>query len=115
MTPEEIQRLRLKADVFKAMGSPVRLGIIELLGKGERCVCDIQEHVGTDISNVSKHLTVLKQAGVVTDRRAGMKVYYALSMSCAIDFTRCVEGVLLNQFNGRRAIMEHAEAAACEC
>ena len=61
---KERERLRLKAEVFKAMGHPLRLGIIEFLQPGEMCVCDIVTHVGTEISNVSKHLSILKKTGV---------------------------------------------------
>jgi DNA-binding transcriptional ArsR family regulator len=63
--PQERERLRIKADVFKAMGHPIRLGIIEMLAGGERCVCEIVDYVGTDFSNVSKHLSVLKRHGLV--------------------------------------------------
>ena len=105
MTIEEKQRLRMKADVFKAMGNPVRLGIIEYLKDGEMCVCDIVEHVGTDISNVSKHLSILRRHGIVTDRRDGLKIFYSLTMPCAVDFAKCVEGVLLNSLEGQRAMM----------
>ena len=86
MTPQDKEKLRMKADVFKAMGSPIRLGIIEFLETGERCVCDIVDHVGTDTSNVSKHLSVLKSNGILSDRREGLKIYYRLAMPCAVDF-----------------------------
>ena len=71
-------RLALKAEVFKAMGHPLRLGIIEFLQQGEMCVCDIVAHVGTEISNVSKHLSILKKAGLLADRRDGLKMMYSL-------------------------------------
>jgi DNA-binding transcriptional ArsR family regulator len=105
MTYEENERLRMKADVFKAMGNPVRLGIIEFLKDGEMCVCDIVEHVGTDISNVSKHLSVLRRHGIVADRRDGLKIFYSLTMPCAVDFAKCVEGVILSRLEGQRAVM----------
>lgn len=105
MTHEDMQRLRMKADVFKAMGNPVRLGIIEYLKDGERCVCEIVEHVGTDISNVSKHLSILRRHGIVADRRDGLKIFYSLTMPCAVDFTKCVEGVILTRLEGQRAMM----------
>ena len=61
MAYNENKRLQLKAEVFKAMGHPLRLGVIELLQDGEKCVCEIVEQVGTEISNDSKHLSVLKK------------------------------------------------------
>ncbi len=105
MEPREKEKLILKADVFKAMGHPLRLGIIELLQEGEKCVCDIVSHVGTEMSNVSKHLFILKTAGLVSDRRDGLKIMYKLAMPCALDFVRCVEGVVIKRFEDQRAVM----------
>ncbi len=105
MDPNERERLRLKAEVFKAMGHPLRLGIIEFLQQGEMCVCDIVAHVGTEISNVSKHLSLLKKAGLLADRRDGLKVMYSLTMPCAIDFAKCIEGVVINRIEEQRAVM----------
>lgn len=99
------ERLRLKAEVFKAMGHPLRLGIIEFLYGGEQCVCDIVEQVGTGMSNVSKHLAVMKRAGIVADRRDGLKIMYRLTMPCAVDFVKCVEGVVLGRLDEQRAVM----------
>ncbi|MGO9117991.1 MAG: ArsR/SmtB family transcription factor [Desulfomonilaceae bacterium] len=98
-------RLALKAEVFKAMGHPLRLGIIEFLQQGEMCVCDIVAHVGTEVSNVSKHLSILKKAGLLADRRDGLKIMYSLTMPCAIDFARCVEGVVIKRLEEQRAVM----------
>jgi len=105
MNLNERERLRLKAEVFKAMGHPIRLGIIEFLQQGEMCVCDIVAHVGTEISNVSKHLSLLKKAGLLADRRDGLKIMYRLMMPCALDFARCVEGVVIKRLEEQRAIM----------
>ncbi|MFH1112720.1 MAG: metalloregulator ArsR/SmtB family transcription factor [Pseudomonadota bacterium] len=105
MDTRRTERLKLKADVFKAMGHPIRLGIIEFLQQGEVCVCDIVEHVGSGMSNVSKHLSVLKKAGIIADRRAGLKIMYRLSMPCAADFGKCVEGVVLGRLDDQRALM----------
>jgi DNA-binding transcriptional ArsR family regulator len=105
MDPHEKERLRLKAEVFKAMGHPLRLGVIEFLQSGEMCVCDIVEHTGTGISNISKHLSVLKKAGIVNDRREGLKIMYSLTMPCAMDFARCVEGVVVKRLDDQRSVM----------
>ena len=105
MNLNEKERLQLKAEVFKAMGHPLRLGIIEFLQQGEMCVCEIVAHVGTEISNVSKHLALLKKAGLVADRREGLKMMYSLTMPCAIDFAHCVEGVVIKRIEEQRAVM----------
>ena len=101
----ETGKLRMKAEVFKAMGHPLRLGIIEFLRDGERCVCEIVEYTGTGMSNISKHLSVLKAAGIVTDRKDGLKMMYSLKMPCTLDFSVCVESVLLKRLERQKSVM----------
>jgi DNA-binding transcriptional ArsR family regulator len=113
MTANERERLRMKADVFKAMGNPVRLGIIELLHDEEKCVCDIVDHVGTDMSNVSKHLSILRKQGIVADRREGLKVFYRLTMPCAVDFVNCVESVIFNRLEEQRSVIAGCGSIRC--
>src|SRR5215472_9668185 len=65
-------------DYFKGLADINRLRIMNLLLSGELCGCDIQYVLGASQSNVSRHLTYLKRSGLVTDRRAGYRVYYQL-------------------------------------
>jgi ArsR family transcriptional regulator len=95
------------------MGNPVRLGIIEFLNHGEQCVCDIVDHVGTDTSNVSKHLAILRRQGIVADRREGLKIFYRLTMPCAVDFISCVEGVIFNKLEEQRAVLSGCGSGVC--
>lgn len=101
----ETGRLRLKAEVFKAMGHPIRLGIIEFLRNEEKCVCEIVDYMGTGMSNISKHLSVLKKAGILEDRRDGLKMMYRLVMPCALEFSSCVEHTVLKRLESQRSIM----------
>ena len=87
----------LKAEVFAAAGHPIRLAIIELLANGEQCVCDITAHVGAQRSNVSRHLSVLTRAGIVTHRKAGLKMMYSLKARCILNFMKCIEGIIRTQ------------------
>jgi DNA-binding transcriptional ArsR family regulator len=105
MAYSDDERLRLKGVVFKALGHPLRLGVVEFLQNGEKCVCEIVEEVGTEISNVSKHLSILKKSGIVADRRDGIKIMYRLTMPCALDFARCVEGVVIRRLENQHAVM----------
>jgi ArsR family transcriptional regulator len=89
--------LQLRAKIFKALGHPGRLKMVESLFNGERCVCELQAVVGSDISTVSKHLSVLKEAGILQDERRGANIYYSLRMKCVANFLGCVE-----DFVGRR-------------
>ena len=91
----EAQKLyKLKADVIAAAGHPIRLAVIDFLKDGEQCVCDIAGFVGAKRSNVSRHLGVLLKAGVVSQRKDGLKMMYALRTPCVLNFMKCVEGVL---------------------
>jgi ArsR family transcriptional regulator len=85
---------KLKADVIVAASHPIRLAIIDFLKDGEQCVCDIARRVDAKRSNVSRHLGVLLKAGVVSQRKDGLKMMYGLRTPCILDFMKCVEGVL---------------------
>ena len=87
-------RIQHRADVIKALAHPSRLAMVEVLERGERCVCDLRDVVGADISTVSKHLALMKQAGIVIDRREGQKIFYRLRCPCIIRFLDCVDAVL---------------------
>ena len=64
------------------------------LAKGPRCVQELTEMIGADISTVSKHLSVLKNVNVVSDEKRGIQVFYTLKMPCAVNFFTCVEDIL---------------------
>ncbi len=87
-------RVEARATVMKALAHPTRLFIVDQLALGERCVCELTEMVGADVSTVSKHLAVLKKAGVVRDERRGQQVFYRLRVPCILNFFGCVEAVL---------------------
>jgi DNA-binding transcriptional ArsR family regulator len=84
----------MRAKVFKALAHPSRLFILDQLTEGERCVCELTEMIGADMSTVSKHLSVLKNAGVIQDEKRGLQVYYRLKMPCISGFFQCVNEVL---------------------
>jgi DNA-binding transcriptional ArsR family regulator len=86
-----------RARVLKALAHPVRLRFVDELARGEMCVCELNALVGQDGSTVSKHLSLLKAAGVVLDRKQGNQVYYRLRVPCILSFFGCVERVLREQ------------------
>jgi DNA-binding transcriptional ArsR family regulator len=98
--------LEARARVLKAMAHPTRLFIIEELEEAERCVCDLTEMIGVDISTVSKHLSVLKQAGIVLDDKRGNQVFYRLRVPCILNFFGCVESVLENRAKEQAAYLK---------
>jgi DNA-binding transcriptional ArsR family regulator len=85
------QHRRQRAAVFKALGHPARLQIVEVLAGGEHCVCDLVKEVGTGWSTVSRHLAVLKAAGVVEDDKRGLQVFYRLTLPCVSTFIECLD------------------------
>ncbi len=88
------QLAELKADVLKAISHPTRLMIVEMLADGEKCVCELNESFDADHSTISKHLSVLKRAGVVSDRKEGLKVFYKLEVPCIVNFINCITSVI---------------------
>ncbi len=86
--------MELRARVIKALGHPTRLFIVDELSRGERCVCDLTEKIGADVSTVSKHLSLLRRAGIVLDDKRGVQVFYRLRVPCILNFFGCVEAVL---------------------
>lgn len=105
MYQQRKKHLDARAKVLKAMAHPSRLFIIEELEKGECCVCDLTEMIGVDVSTVSRHLSVLKQAGIVTDDKRGNQVFYRLRVPCILNFFGCVESVLTSQAQEHAAIL----------
>lgn len=87
-------RFEARSAVVKALAHPSRLFIVDELSRGERCVCELTEMVGADMSTVSKHLSVLKNAGIVQDEKRGSQVWYTLRVPCVMKFFDCVEAVL---------------------
>ena len=84
-----------RARIIKAMAHPTRLFLVDELSKGERCVCELTEMVGADMSTVSKHLSVLKDAGIVKMRKQGAQVHYNLAVPCVMNFFKCVESIIM--------------------
>ena len=94
MDPKIKARYASRVQVIKAMSHPTRLFMVDELSKGERCVCELTEMVGDDISTISKHLSILKNAGIVVDEKHGTQVFYSLRVPCVLNFVFCVESVL---------------------
>ena len=87
-------RFQARAEILKALAHPTRLFLVHELSRGERCVCDLTELVGADVSTVSKHLAILKNVGVVADDKRGTKVFYRLLVPCVLEFLSCIEAIL---------------------
>ena len=97
----------VRAAILKAMGHPTRLFILEELNKKECCVNELTEMIGSDVSTVSKHLSVLKNAGLVYDDKRGTSIYYRLCCSCILDIVNSVQAVI------KTSVEKQMEIAQC--
>lgn len=91
MTEVEKQRLARRAAILKSLAHPSRLLIIEMLEEAPRCVGELTEAIGADITTVSKHLAVLKRAGLVRDVKHGTYSEYSLACDCVSHLIDCIE------------------------
>jgi len=98
------RKFEARAQILKAMAHPTRLFIINALVEEECCVCELTDMVGADISTVSKHLSVLKNAGIVQDDKRGLQVYYSLRCPCILDFLGCIENVIKENLKGQMEV-----------
>ncbi|MEW6015342.1 MAG: metalloregulator ArsR/SmtB family transcription factor [Candidatus Zixiibacteriota bacterium] len=94
MDTKTLAKYEARAAIIKAMSHPTRLFIVDQLSKKERSVNELTEMVGDDVSTISKHLAVLRNAGIVRDERRGAQVFYYLKVPCILNFFGCVEQVL---------------------
>jgi len=94
-----------QAEIAKAIAHPLRIAVVNFLKDGEQCVCDIAEHVGSERSNVSRHLSVMLNAGLLEYRKEGLKVIYKLKTPCILDFFSCVSHVLKQQVKENKRLL----------
>ncbi len=83
---------RAEAEAFKALGHPTRLQIVKRLADGEHCVCEFVEAAGVKFATVSRHLAVLRKAGIIVAEKRGKSVYYRLECPCILEVIRCIGG-----------------------
>jgi len=94
MDAETSQRYNRRSRVIKALAHPSRLYIVDRLAEREYCVNELTALIGSEMSTVSKHLSVLKNAGVVKDQKRGASIYYSLRIPCILNFFKCADAVL---------------------
>jgi DNA-binding transcriptional ArsR family regulator len=105
ITEKTSARLEMRASILKALAHPTRLFIVEKLADGERCVCELQEMIGADMSTVSKHLSVLKGVGLIGDDKRGNQVFYTLKAPCILNVFDCVEQAVRRDLKERTACL----------
>ena len=92
---------RFKAKIFKALSDPVRLNILDFLRDGEKCVCEIIPHVKLIQPVVSRHLKILKECGIVIDRKEGNRRLYSITDPQIFKIIDGVTPELVNAFTAK--------------
>ncbi|PKN45617.1 MAG: transcriptional regulator [Deltaproteobacteria bacterium HGW-Deltaproteobacteria-17] len=93
--------LSMRAEIFKAMGHPSRLLILDTLAVGPRPVTDLANLVGDNMSTVSRHLSVLRAAGLIDSRRSANQIFYYLKVPCLPRFSACIQAEVKNRRKSR--------------
>jgi DNA-binding transcriptional ArsR family regulator len=100
----------VKAQMFRVLGHPVRIRILELLSEGERSVGELQAELQLDSSGTSQHLTVLRQQGILESRRAGTSVYYRLRDPRVSQLLAVAKQILTSALTDSHALLGELEA-----
>jgi DNA-binding transcriptional ArsR family regulator len=111
MTATAQAKYKHQARIIKALAHPTRLFIVDELSRGERCVCELKDMIGVEMPTVSRHLSVLRNAGILADDKRGLQVFYSLRVPCVLNFFKCVEAV--QRDDGKRAKRNTAPEMCC--
>lgn len=84
-----------RASVIKALAHPSRIYIVARLSSGDASVGELVDDIGSDVSTVSKHLSILKQSGLLQDRKDGNRVLYSLKCPCIMEFIHCIDDIIV--------------------
>ena len=98
--------IKLTAELFKTLGHPVRIKILQMLTKGERCVCEIMENIDIEQSNLSQHLGVLKKQGLIDSRKDGQRVIYWIAYPSVKQLIEAAEQTLSEQIGHSQALLK---------
>ncbi len=89
-----VSQATARAEILKTLAHPVRILIVDELSRGERCACDLLPKVGIDVSVLSRHIAQLRRAGIVSERRDGVRRILRLECPCILEALNCTAGVL---------------------
>ena len=90
----QAEKFKAKARIMKALSSPIRLMIVDELSQGERCVCELQPLFNINKSTLSRHVTALRNVGIVSGRRDGVRLMLKLETPCILKVFDCTMGVM---------------------
>lgn len=95
-----------QADILKALGQSTRLKIVEFLRDGERCVCEIFPAIGEEQSNTSRHLNMLQASGILSRRKDGLKIYYAIKHPEVIAIVDLARRIMVQEITGKSLLLQ---------
>ena len=101
MTAAAQAQSKTQARIIKALAHPTRLFIVDELSRGERCVCELTDMIGVEMPTVSRHLSQLRNVGILEDEKRGAQVFYRLRVPCVLNFFKCVQAVQQNGNGGK--------------
>ncbi len=103
---EKLLLYHKQAQIAAAIGHPLRVAILDFLKDGPQCVCDIAEHIDSERSNVSRHLSLMVSAGLLDYEKQGLKVIYSLKAPCILDFLDCMSKCVKEQAKESRTLLK---------
>jgi len=106
MNAKEKNIFEQQGEIVKAIAHPLRIAVVHFLQAGPQCVCDIAEYVNSERSNVSKHLSIMVKAGVLSSQKKGLKVIYTLKRPCIFEFLGCITDCLVQQYKEDSELFE---------
>ncbi|MFL0198534.1 ArsR/SmtB family transcription factor [Clostridium sp. WILCCON 0269] len=89
----------LSVKIFKALGHPIRYKIVKFLFNGPKCVCKLNEDVEFSQANLSQHLKILKDAGILASEKIGMNIHYRISNDEIKKVIECVDRCVIKYIN----------------
>lgn len=101
----------LEAEVFRLLGHPMRMRLVQLLGNGERTVSDLQAAIGSETSGTSQQLSLLRKSGVLSSRRDGTNVYYRVRDPRTLELLDLSRQILTSQLEEQQELLQDLTSA----
>src|SRR4051794_21285046 len=114
LTGSSVPLSEVKAELFRALAHPARIRVLEVLSDGERSVGDLQPLVGIELSHLSQQLGVLRRAGLVTGRKEGSSVFYAVKDPLVVELLLVAKRLLLSSLTQTRDLLADLSAAVAD-
>jgi ArsR family transcriptional regulator len=104
----DMDKTYFQAEILKTLGQPTRLKIVDFLREGERCVCEIYPAIGEEQSNTSRHLNMMVSSGILSRRKEGVKIYYALKHPEVLEIVDLAAVIMTREITGRHGLLKAA-------